>query len=361
MKLPMISLNFFKKPAKKKRTFGKRSSSASASSIPAVSRKARRSSSSSVNLKSRKRSITYYAPSKSKFYPSEHFPSMQHRLVRHRTAVIPTNPLVQRSYSSEQQPTASIDIDGKLNDNSSFSPANGTHHTYTAKQTYACGDNDYGDIVLHQPPSIWYPQSQHPTGHKINQNIVSVNNDDLRSSSSTNHRNQNKFYPNAVDAIDSNANKLYDDNYYLNNAYISTDFKECAMQGVSIPIQSINASAVPITFNDPHNKYNTANSIGTELCIQQQQQTQHNSLPSNNIATIYDTNAKYSKSNCFRNDNQRQPKQSTSTIAYGFGLPIYGATVPFKKKSDRQRRRKVRHSKEEKKLHANVKCVRINA
>lgn len=360
MKLPSISLNFFKKPPKKKRiitTLGKRTSSAS-SSTAAKSRKAHRSSSTS-NSKSRKRSITYYAPSKSKFYPSEHFPSMQ-RLVRHKTAVAPTTPLVPRSYSYEQQPTASTDIDSKLNDNSGFSVVNETLHSYTAKQIYSY-DNDYGDIVVHQPPAWYVPsnsQSPPPPPHvacgRIDQNIVAVNNnDEVRRSS--NHRMQSRFYPN-VESIDFNANKLYDDNY-LNNAYVSTYSKERVMQGVSI--QSRNANTIPIV-NDSNYKYNIANNIDTELCTQQIQ----NAALQPNIANAYDANklaidsingthAKYTRSNSFPIDNtgklysvyQSTANQSTPRTMHGF--PIYGAQVPFKKKSDRHRRRKVRNSEKE--------------
>lgn len=304
MKLPTISLNFFKKPVKKKRTFttfGKRSSSAS-SSVAAVSRKAQRSSSS--NLKTRKQSITYYAPSKSKFYPSEHFPSTQ-RLVRHRAAVVPATPHMQRSYSYEKQPTASTDIDIRLNDKSSFSAL----HSYIANQAYPC-DNNYGDIILHQPP-IWYvpPKSQSPQPtqqigcQKINQSIVNVNNDDICSSS--NQRIQNKFHSN-IDSIDASSNKVYDNNY-LKNANISTYFRECTMQDVST--QSMDTTAVSI-INNSNIKCNPAN--GTELYT-------HQIRPNDNkLHSMY---------------------QSKSTI----GLPIYSMTVPFKKKLDRRHRRKVRH------------------
>lgn len=356
MKLPSISFNFFKKPPKKKRiitTLGKRTSSASLSTA-AISRKAHRSSSS--NLKSRKRSITYYAPSKSKFYPSEHFPSMQ-RIIRNKTAVVPTAPLVPRSHSYKKQPTVSTDIDTKLNDNSSFSVAN----EYKAKQIYSC-DNDYGDIVLHQPPACYGPTNSqslplppHVACYKIDRNIVTVNNDDVFRSN--NHRIQSRFYSN-VNSVDSNANKLYDDNYF-NNAYVSTYSKECVMQGV--PIQSRNASTVPIV-NDSNIKYNMANSINTELCTQQIQ----NNLLQPNITNAYDenkstfdsinsTNAKYTRSNSFPNDKNvklysvYQSKANQSTPRTMYGLPIYGATVPFKKKSNRQRRRKVMDIK---KLHA---------
>lgn len=360
MKLPSISLNFLKKPSKKKRTIttlGKRTSSASLS----VPRKARRSSSSS-NPKSRKRSITYYAPSKSKLYPSEHFPSMQ-RLVRHKTAVAPTTtPLVQRSYSYEKQPTASTDIDAKLIDSSRFSVPNETLHSYPARQIYSC-DNDYGDIVVHQPPA-WYvpthsqstppPPPPHVTHYKVDQHIVTVNSDDVRRSSNS-HRIQSRFHPNAG-FIDSNVNKLHDDNY-LHNAYVSAYSKECGMQGV--PIQSRNASTVPVV-NDSNIKYNIAHSIDTDLYTHQIP----NNLPQANITNAYDpnklafdainsTNARYTRSNSFPNENitklyavHQSKAHQPSTPRTMHGLPIYSATVPFKKKSDRHRRRKVRHSKQ---------------
>lgn len=349
MKLPTISLNFFKKPPKKKRiitALGKRTSSASSTATAAKSRRAHRSSSAS-NAKSRKRSITYYAPSKSKFYPSEHFPSMQ-RFVRHKTAVGPTTPLVPRSYSYEQQLTASTDCDPKLSDSAGFSIANDTLHSYAAKQIYSY-DNDYGDVVVHQPPA-WYvpsdsqsplppppPPPPHVACGNIDQNIVGAmnNNDDKVRRSS----NQRRFYPN-VEPIDLNANKLYDD-HYSNNAYISTYSKECGMQGV--PIQSRNTSTIPIV-NDPNYKY----SIDNELCSQPMQNTNAYDTNKFMLDSINSTNTKYTRSNSFPIDNMgklyavHQPKANQSATRTMHGFPIYGATVPIKKKSDRHRRRKVR-------------------
>lgn len=278
------------------------------------------------------------------------------RFGRHsRNAVVPaTTPLaVSRSYSREKQSTVSTDIDTKLIDNSlNISTANGTLRSYTAKQTYLC-DNDYdGDIVLHQPPT-WYVQSKsqlpvpmppltptsssHLGRYKINQDSVTVNNDDVFGSSS-NHGIQNKFYRNTA-PIDSNSNVPYDDNYF-NNAYISAYPKECAMQGV--PIQSMNTNAIPI-INDSNIKYNTANTIGIEQSTQQQQQQAQHNLLTPNITSAYDTNAK------FHSLYQSNANQFTPTnVTHNFNFPIYGVTVPFKKKTHRQHRRKVRHLKTKK-------------
>lgn len=342
MKLPTLSLNFFKKPAKKKRiitTLGKRSSSASSTTAATASRKPNRRSSSSSNLKSRKRSITYYAPSKSKFYPREHFPSVQ-RLVRQKTSVVPNAPPGPQLHPRETQLTVSTDIGAKLNnENLGIQMANGTLHSYTAKHTYLC-DNEYGDIVLHQPPA-WHrltkpqspPQPLTSMCYQIDRNIVSMNN------GSNNHGIQNKIHTN-VASIDSDANWLHDD-----NVHTSIYAKECTAQNEFI-------------INDSSIKYHTANNIGTEMC---KQQTQHHLLPSN-IKSAYNTNnivlssinsanVKYSKSSgIIPNDNNNkfysviQPNihQSAPTNVHGVGLPIYGASVPSKKKSDR-RRRKVRH------------------
>lgn len=326
MKLPTFSLNFFKKPTKKKRiitTFGKRDSSASSST-----RKSRRSSS---GRKSRKRSITYYAPSKSKFYPTEHFPSLQ-RAARQVTTVAttPLAPLPPRSYPLEVKPVASIESDAKLNNG--FPSATGTHRSYTAKQTYLC-DNDYGDIVLHQPPA-WYMQSKaRQNSYQIDQ--TTVTNNGLRGSNT--EYTPNKLFSNAP--IDSNGNLLYDDNC-LNNAYTSSMYpKECA-QGV--PIQSM-VNAIP--FDDSNIKYNS-----TEL----RRQSQHNLLPSS-VTTAYNntvfssvnsTNAKCLPNNINNNKfsvaYQTNANQFTPNAVHGLSLPIYSGMVPFKKKSDRHRRRKVR-------------------
>lgn len=325
MKLPTFSLNFFKKPVKKKRiitTFGKRGSSASSST-----RKSRRSSS---GRKSRKRSITYYAPSKSKFYPTEHFPSLQH--ATRQATTVATTPLAPRSHPSDEKPVASTKNDAKLN--VGYPSVTGTIRSYTAKQTYLC-DNDYGDIILHQPPA-WYMQSKpQPNSYQTDQTTTTTGND-LRI---VNHEyTPNKLYSNAF--IDSNGNLLYNGNC-PNHSYTSTYKKEC-VQGV--PIQSmVNA----ISYDDSTNiKYSA-----TDL----RRQSQHNLLPVN-VTTAYNNDGVFSlvnSTNTKRLPNhinssskigaayQSNANQSTANV-HGTSLPIYNATLPFKKKSDRHRRRKVR-------------------
>lgn len=310
MKLPSFSLGFFKKPTKKKRTittFGKRGSNASSSS-----HKTRRSSS---NRKTRKRSITYYAPSKSKFYPTEHFPTLQ-RVARQATAVSAT-PLV---YPSEQRIAVSTDIDSKLN---SYQTTNGTatHRSHTAKQTYLC-DNDYGDIVLHQPPA-WYMQSKpHQNYHQtetIASDLLGPNNNCI----------QNKLYSHAP--IDANGNVLYDDNCLSNSYGRSTYSKEC-VQGVPIPLT---VKSIPL--NDSNIKYGP---VGIHNL---HRQSQHNLLPSN-VTTAYN-NTVFSSINNSTNakclPNNINNSCSVSQLA-SFSAPIFNASFPFKKKSDRHRRRKVR-------------------
>lgn len=316
MKLPTFSFSFFKKPTKKKRiitTFGKRGSSASSSS-----RKTRRSSS---NRKSRKRSITYYAPSKSKFYPTEHFPSMQ-RTAGQSTAVA-TIPLTHQSYPSEEGHAVSTDIDAKLN---SYLSTTGTLRSHTAKQTYLC-DNDYGDIILHQPPA-WYMQSKPHQVDYHNETITNLRGSNIKSVPS-------KLYSNAP--IDSNGNLLYDDNR-LNNSYgRATYAKEC-VQGVSFPSTTVNT----IPFNESNIKYNTS---------EVHKQSQRNLLPSS-VTTAYNntafssvntsTNAKYLPNNINNLCAAYQSNAHQLPInAQRLSSPIFNATIPLKKKSDRHRRRKV--------------------
>lgn len=303
MKLPTFSLGFFKKPTKKKRTittFGKRGSNASSST-----HKTRRSSS---NRKSRKRSITYYAPSKSKFYPTEHFPSLQ-RVARQATAVS-TTPL---AYPLEERNAVSTDIDAKLNN---YLATNGTLRSYTAKQTYLC-DNDYGDIVLHQPPA-WYMQSKPHHNYHQTETIAG----DLVGSNSNSV--QNKLYSNAP--IDANGNVLYDDNCLSNTIGRSTYPKEC-VQGVPIPLT---VNSIPL--NDSNIKYGELH-----------RQSQHNLLPSN-VTTAYN-NTVFSSVNSSTNakclPNNINNSYSASQLA-SLTSPIFNASFPFKKKSDRHRRRKVR-------------------
>lgn len=324
MKLPTFSLSIFKKPTKKKRiitTFGKRGSSASSST-----RKSRRPSSSRKTT--RKRSITYYAPSK--FYPTEHFPSLQR--VARQVATVATTPLAVRSYpSDEQSHTVSTDIDGKLN---GYLSPSGTFRSYIAKQTYLC-DNDYGDIILHQPPA-WYMQSKpHQNGYHTETMV-----NDLRASNiNSNPIQTNKLYSNTP--VDSNGNMVYDDNC-LNNTYgHATSYSKECVQGV--PISSMLHTAPPL--NDSNIKYNT-----TEL----HRQTQHNLLPSN-VTTAYNntvfTSANNSTTNtkCLPNNINNNfctayqtNANQLSTNSHFFTSPIYNTALPFKKKSDRHRRRKVR-------------------
>lgn len=292
MKLPKISLNFFKKPAKEKRIvtrLGKRSSSVSSPTV-AGSRKARRSSSSSK--KPRKRSITYYAPSKSKYYPSEPYPAM-HRAIRHTAPTVATTQL-PNLYSYENQPIASAHFNEWTNANTGAVATNQSFHPYATNQTYLC-DKDYGDVVFHQSPACYaLPKPQSPTPPS----------------------NSTRF------KIDQN--DIYSE--------------ECAIQGAPIGT-SINSSNII---------YNCGN-IGNELCAQK---TQHNLLPSK-IGAVYDPNKvafnamhrKDSKSNVFPDDNNNKLRAiyQSKANAHGFGLPIYGAKLASKKKSDRQRKRKVRN------------------
>ncbi|XP_031626830.1 uncharacterized protein LOC116343080 isoform X3 [Contarinia nasturtii] len=325
MKLPTFSLNIFKRPTKKKRiitTFGKRGSSASSSA-----RKNRRSSSST--RKSRKRSITYYAPSKSKFYPTEYFPSLQ-QTSRQQAATVETTPLAIQSYPTELPHTVSTDNDSKL---TSYLTTNGTLRSYTAKQTYLC-DNDYGDIVLHQPPA-WYMQSKpHQDNYQTQTTLTNSKHNTRDGSHFTQH--QVKLYSNA--AIDSNGNLLYDDNC-LNNTYGRAVYPKECMQGVPSSIPSM-ANAIPL--NDSNIKYNTS-----EL----HRQSQHNLLPSS-VTTAYNntvfsssnntTNAKCPPNtiNSFYNAYQTNANQLSSINLQRINSPNYNAIFPFKKKSDRHHRRR---------------------
>lgn len=321
MKLPTFSLNIFKRPTKKKRiitTFGKRGSSSSSSA-----RKSRRSS--STTRKPRKRSITYYAPSKSKFYPTEHFPSLQQ--AARQAASVATTPLAVRSYSTELPHTVSTDNDAKL---TSYVTSNGTLRSYAAKQTYLC-DNEYGDIILHQPPA-WYMQSKQSQqgNYQTNNNIRDVPNFT---------QYQSKFYSNAG-AIDSNGNLLYDDTCE-NNTYGRAIYSKECMKGVPSSIPSM-VNTIPL--NDSNIKYKTS-----EL----HRQSQHNLLPSS-VTTAYNNtvfsssnntiNAKYLPNtiNTFYNAYQTNANQLSSINLSCANSPNYNAILPFKKKSDRHRRRKVR-------------------
>lgn len=319
MKLPQINLNFLKSSTKKTRsanTSGKRSSFASASTV-AASRKAHRSLSSKV--KTRKRSITYYAPSKSKLYSSDHFPTM-HRSNRHTTSTIPITSSERRSYLYDRNPINSTQVNPKSYNNIELSTVKETFNSYVAKQTYLC-DKDYGDIVLHQPPACYrLPQSPalQPdlTRYKVDQNVFTTKTGDT--------------YP-----------------------------KDFALHGV--PISSLNTIMVPTTISESNNKYHVVKT-DSDICAEN---ALYNFFPTNidttfalnqsSFTSMDNPNIKYSKSNCYPNNNnnnqfhamsQSKPSKSIPAIAHGIGLPIYkGAKIPLKKKSDRQRKRKVRQLK----------------
>lgn len=316
MKLPTLNLNFFKKQTKKRvsTNFGKRRSSNSSST--------HRNRRSTSGRKPRKRSITYYAPSKSKFYPTEYFPSIQR--IATQAAAIATTPVVSSRFSQKDEPqTVSIDTnDSKSN----YYPSLRSH---TSKQTYLCDQNDHHhDLVLHQPPA-WYMQSK-AKQQKQHSNDIFYQTNDLY------EMNNNKQYSNA--AIDTNGNVVLNERCHLNNGngnnnntYFQT--KEF-IQGVPSSQPMINTIN---SYNDTHLKHNI-----TEL----QHETQYNLSPSsiinaysNPISLNRVNSMKYlqsNTSNLYAISNAYQAPQLNQSF-----LSAYGSALTATKKLERHRRRKV--------------------
>lgn len=150
MKLPTLNLNIFKKSSKKRASInvGKRR----VSNTSSVQRTRR----SSTNRRQRKRSITYYAPSKSKFYPSEYFPSSQ-QVPPKITALPPLSTQFQHCADASPPPPPLPPPTGSIQTaKPSYYPS--MLRSYTPKQTYLCDEYDHHhDIIIHQPPA-WYLQ-----------------------------------------------------------------------------------------------------------------------------------------------------------------------------------------------------------
>lgn len=296
MKLPSLNFNIFKKSSTKKKrittNFGKRRSSTASST-----HKNRRSSS---GRKIRKRSITYYAPSKSKFYPTEHFPSLQ-RMATHATTVA-TSPLAVHLFQPDHmQTTVSTEFDSKL-------CSTGTLRTQTARHTYLCDDNREFHTV--------------PDSYMQTKNI-----DCLRYQTQLpidDHDSNTQFQK----SIDPNGNFVYDGNYrlnFLNNnnnnnnaSYYQSHPKECS-QGV--PSQSmLNAAA---------NAYIDVSEL--------QKQSQQNYLPTN-LISAYNSRTMKSIKHLPNNVNHLTAFQSPTNSTQMNQSTNFGGF----KKLDRHRRRKVR-------------------
>lgn len=286
MKLPSINFNnFFKKPSTNKKrttttttTFGKRRTSSTSS--------ARKTHRSSSGRKPRKRSITYYAPSKSKFYPTEYFPSLQ-RVATQATAVAAT-PIAAQFFQTNQ--TVSTDMDQKL----SHFPSNGTHRTQMAKHTYLCDDNQ--NFNSNQTIQ-WYGQTGNRDGlHYSPESMMvgMIENHLLKTS-----------------AADPNGNFVYDENY---------------------------PSSHSIHFNDNNNAY------FSKECLQGvpdsfEMHKQHNYLPSN-LVTAYEssTSLKHMPGQQQQHNHQFNAYSASNQMSQ---LSLFAGMQPATKKLDRYRRRKV--------------------
>lgn len=341
MRLPTFNLNFFKKtkPPKKRitTTFGKRRSSSTSST-----RKSRRSSSGRKT--SRKRSITYYSPSKSKFYPTEYFPSLQR--VAAQATVAATPPASNRSRNVERNLTVSTDAnDATAKINNNYVPAS-VLYSHTAKHTYLC-DDDERNVVLHEQPFSSLKSTQSMRSRHA-QDVIhyQTQTNDLYELS---HKKPNRI-------IDANGNVIVTDDAanrshnLMNNghAYLSTYSKECK-QGVSALTMPSTISINSIPYTDANNKQN----------VEQQRQSHNNLLPSNLTAmncaytAVYPTHntaAKYLNNNSnavnLCSVSNACPSLATATTQQlnpSF-LSFHGATtIPMTKKSERHRRRKVRY------------------
>lgn len=316
MKLPIFNLNLFKRlPTSNTRsttTFNKQRS---------TSRKSKGSSSS--GRKSRKRSITYYSPSKSKLYPSEYFPSLQG-----------FSPLQQQQQHTPMvNATVSTQIDtAKLNN----IPVVHGH----AKQTYLCGNEK--DIILHQEPSTWLQQQNQQQHLPVEQRFCTndhyeMNNNDILKSVGERKPVLNYDLSANIESVMVNQNS----NNNSNNTNVCQCLRECVgVSSLAMP------STIPLNHSNANYLANSNLKHQTQQHQYQQQQQypqQHqpfNSHQSNVIAT-YNSNINNVKGNhnggkWFTNNNSLHNSDAINHI-----LPFYVATKPVMKKIDRHRRKKV--------------------
>lgn len=224
---------------------------------------------------------------KSKFYPTEYFPSLQR--IAAQAATVAATPLAAQFFQpSDQMQTVSIDGDPKL-----LPYPNGTLRTQTAKHTYLCDDNR--EFCPNQPLHS-YSTAKNGFGYQTQTGFDGNDN--------------NNAYSNA--AIDPNGNVVsFEENHrsihFNNNAYFSTySTKECT-QGAPV-------SMIVNDVNELHKS------------------TQHNYLPTNLITAYNNTSLKPIK-HLPNNINQSTAFQTNSMHLNQFGVT---------KKLDRHRRRKVR-------------------
>lgn len=333
MKLPIFSLNIFKKPTKKRQpstNLGKRRIS-NASSV----QRTRRASSS---RRPRKRSITYYAPSKSKLYPTEYFPSSQQGVPK-VTALPPLSPHFQL-YAEPPPPPPPlpssippplppvISIPTKK---PNFYPS--MVRSYTPKQTYLCDEYDHHhDVIIHQPP-MWYLQQL-----KLEQNANA--NADLHHRISTASRMPFDAYkPNAKHLIGPTSGELHG-KYLLHDAdsldggdkYPFIDAKEFG-HGVSMPVPVVEMATAHAV--DSSSKYSlfgrTTATYGDRIHVSPTKSANNRpTLSQNSLAEQCVPSSAY---------------QSISALAAPqhdhLFVVAHDGQVPVARKLDRHRRRKV--------------------
>lgn len=297
MKFPPFNLDIFKRssfasknaPTNHATTaFGKRKTSSH-----------RTKSESNPRRTSRKRSITYYSPSKSRFYPTEYFPTLQHHL-----STVSTDVAVSAAATAARDSSAV-----KLNNN----------------RTYSCNNRD---VVVHHDGAR-FSQSQLHQNKPIDHRFYAANesyepNDNNNVQKTTVHRDYNR---NGIVVVDDNA--IVDANKF--NRYS----KECVgVSSTAIGMPNINSN---------RNVY-----VNLECDSQRQRQQQQpfhrtalHSTP-NHLKT-HDCHNKYHNSSGAINattnnislfDDPTQYTNSSNTL-------FHHSTMPIWKKHERHRRRKV--------------------
>lgn len=306
MKFPLFNLDIFKRSSsptnRSTKTFGKRKSSSTHRA---------KSGSSSHRRTSRKRSITYYSPSKSRFYPTEYFPTLQQ--------------LPSTTVSTDVATTSIRDGNAiKLNQN----------------RTFLCSDQD---VIVHHD-ATWLPQHHHHQSHQ-NKQIDSqfYTASELYAPNDSNNNNT-MFGPKSTMSRDYNANGIVvgdnDNAIVAATTHFDRYTKECV--GMSSP-----AFVMP---NSSHSNGNFYANLKFETSQQQQQQqpsfhrtaaapppphqsqqrhltVNHHSNSSGAIGAINNINSLY--------DGTMQYTNSSNDALF------HHSTMPIMKKHERHRRRKV--------------------
>lgn len=303
MKFPLFNLGIFKRSSapsstptnRATTTIGKRKSSSSGCS----------KSGTTHRRTSRKRSITYYSPSKSRFYPTEYFPTLQcHQLTA--------------AASTDVAATGVCDANAiKLNHN----------------RTYLCNDQD---VIVHHD-AAWLPHQHSHQNKQIDPQFYAAS--ELYEPNDSN--NNNVFVQKFSVNRDYNANSIaVDDNVIVLSA---NQFDPCTQE-------CMGSSSSAFIMPNSHSSGDFYVNLKCESSQQQpsfhrtahQPQQQH--FPANHLNTHNTSVFNNSGSGAIRNTNNINRLFDGVTHQYANSSNaalFHHSTMPIMKKHERHRRRKV--------------------